>query len=308
MMPALRAAMSKLRVILGRHPHIDTAEWFELQFHPATAKVKYGIDLPGFPDDATQITFTGLCGRPNLEQAFNFYLQALAISGIDKLSEPRVMDFGAGWGRIARFFLREAYPQDIVAVDTLSFAIDCLRSTGAVFEIVHNPPAPPIPGFQQTFHLIYSYSVFTHLSEPYSCAWLDYLLTLLRPGGHLVLTTRGERFITDLATIKAQPDDYIKSFETAGVGEYLQQLRTNFPDPAIIRDRFTAGEFQFFPVENRMHVDDCTGETLIPKDWFERHYGSYFVSFQEDVADFQQSVVVLKKPVETNGGVTRGPR
>ena len=62
------------------------------------------------------------------------------------------MDFGAGWGRIARFFLREARPQDIVAVDTMSFAIECLRKTGAAFQIVHNPPAPPIPGFQQTFH------------------------------------------------------------------------------------------------------------------------------------------------------------
>ena len=208
------------------------------------------------------------------------------------------MDFGAGWGRIARFFLREARPQDIVAVDTMSFAIECLRKTGAAFQIVHNPPAPPIPGFQQTFHLIYSYSVFSHLSEPYSRAWLDYLLTLLRPGGHLVLTTLGEDFITDLATIKAQSDDYINSQKQPGVAEYLRQLR-NFPDTLVMRDRFRAGEFHFFHVENSMHIDDCTGETLIPKSWFETHYDSYFVSFEEDAADFRQSVVVLKKPPET---------
>jgi len=48
-----------------------------------------------------------------------------------------------------------------------------------------------------------------------------------------------------------------------------------------------------------MHIDDCTGETLIPKSWFETHYDSYFVSFEEDAADFRQSVVVLKKPPET---------
>ena len=155
------------------------------------------------------------------------------------------MDFGAGWGRIARFFLREARPQDIVAVDTMSFAIECLRKTGAAFQIVHNPPAPPIPGFQQTFHLIYSYSVFSHLSEPYSRAWLDYLLTLLRPGGHLVLTTLGEDFITDLATIKAQSDDYINSQKQPGVAEYLRQLR-NFPDTLVMQIASEQANFSSF--------------------------------------------------------------
>ena len=86
MMPAaLRAAMSKLRVMLGRHPRFDDAEWFELQLDPATAKARYGVDLPGFPDEATQITFTGSHGRPNLEEAFSFYLHARAVSGIHKL-------------------------------------------------------------------------------------------------------------------------------------------------------------------------------------------------------------------------------
>ena len=85
---------------------IDDAEWFELQFDPAGAKAKYGIILPSFPDDATQISFTGMCGRPNLQQAFSFYLYVRSVSGIDKLPDPRVMDFGAGWGRIARLFLR----------------------------------------------------------------------------------------------------------------------------------------------------------------------------------------------------------
>ena len=131
-----------------------------------------------------------------------------------------------------KVFLREAHPQDIVASDTMSLAINCMRETGGAFQIIQNPPAPPIPGFQQTFNLIYAFSVFSHLSEPYTRAWLDYLLMLLRPGGHLVFTTRGRHFINDLEAIKAQSDDYIHSQKTAGVGEYLQQLR-DFPDPTI---------------------------------------------------------------------------
>jgi len=255
----------------GQRSKIDDAEWFELQFQPEIAKSKYGIDVPGFPTDTIQITFTGLAGRANLEQAFKFYLLARDAAALDKLDSPRIMDFGAGWGRIARFFLRDARPEDIVAVDTLSLAVHCLRNIGCTFQVIHNPPAPPIPEFHQTFDLIYAYSVFSHLSETYSRAWLDYLLTRLNPGGHLVITTRGERFINDLTTIKAQTDEYINSLETAGVGKYMKWMRENFPDPTIIRDRFRKGEFLFFPVENKMHIEDCTGETLIPETYFKQH-------------------------------------
>jgi 2-polyprenyl-3-methyl-5-hydroxy-6-metoxy-1,4-benzoquinol methylase len=275
---------------------IDDVEWFELQFDPARAQEKYGIILPAFPDDATQISFTGMCGRPNLQQAFNFYLHARAVSGIGKLSDPRIMDFGAGWGRIARLFLREARPQDIVAADTMGFAINWLRKTGSIFQIIHNPPAPPIPGFQQSFHLIYAYSVFSHLSEPYARAWVDYLMKLLQPGGHLVFTTRGERFISDLVNILAQSDDFINSQKTAGAGKYLQRLREASPDPAIIRRRFEAGEFQFFPIGHGELNEDCAGETIIPRGYFEVHYGQDLAGFNEDVPNVDQSVVVLKKP------------
>jgi 2-polyprenyl-3-methyl-5-hydroxy-6-metoxy-1,4-benzoquinol methylase len=275
---------------------IDDAEWFELQFDPARAKEKYDIILPSFPDDATQISFTGRCGRPNLQVAFGFYLYARSVSGTDKLRNPRVMDFGAGWGRIARLFLREARPKDIFASDTMGFAIRCLQETGGVFQIVQNPPAPPIPGFDQTFDLIYAYSVFSHLSESYTRAWLDYLLTLLRPGGHLIFTTRDGRFITDLRAIKAQPDDYVNSQKAASANEYLQVLRRTFPDPAIIEDRFAAGEFQFYPVGHAELPEDCTGETLIPRSYLERHYSRYLAAFNDDVPNVDQTVVVLKKP------------
>jgi hypothetical protein len=64
-------------------------------------------------------------------------------------------------------------------------------------------------------------------------------------------------------------------------------------DPTIIRDRFLSGEFQFYPVINASLPEDCTGETLIPRSYVETHYRPYLVSFEEDVPDFQQSVVVL---------------
>jgi 2-polyprenyl-3-methyl-5-hydroxy-6-metoxy-1,4-benzoquinol methylase len=274
---------------------IDDAEWFELQFDPARAKAQFGIALPGFPDEPTQISFTGMAGRPNLQQAFSFYSYARDVSGLDRLSEPRIMDFGAGWGRIARFFLRDTAPQNIVTADTMRLAITCLKDTGGPFQIVHNPPAPPIPKFQQTFDLIYSYSVFSHLSEKFTRLWLDYLLTLLQPGGRLVFTTRGAHFINDLEHIRSQSEEFVNS-QKGGVAEYLQFIRKHFPDPALVRERRASGAFQFFLIGGHHElVEDCTGETVIPKAYFEKHYSSYLASFREDVPNVDQSVVVLSK-------------
>jgi SAM-dependent methyltransferase len=176
----------------------------------------------------------------------------------------------------------------------MPYAIKCLRESGSVFEIIQNPAAPPIPGFDQTFDLIYAFSVFSHLSEKYSVAWINYLLSLLKPGGHFIFTTRGERFIADLASIKAQSDDYLDSLTQANQGSYLSVLKRTFPDPEIIRQRLQAGEFQFYSVGHNELPDECTGETLIPRRFLETHYDPYFVSLDED-ADAQQAIVVMKK-------------
>ena len=81
--------------------------WFELQFHADEASEKYGIPLPLLPSDDVQMSFTAHCGRQNLKQAFEFYRYVLSVCNISKARETRIMDFGSGWGRISRIFLRE---------------------------------------------------------------------------------------------------------------------------------------------------------------------------------------------------------
>lgn len=66
--------------------------------------------------------------------------------------------------------------------------------------------------------------------------------------------------------------------------------------PNDIQDRFLAGDFQFYPVGHGELTEDCTGETLIPRSYIERHYRSYFAGLLEDVPNVDQNVLVLKKP------------
>jgi len=51
---------------------------------------------------------------------------------------------------------------------------------------------------EQFFHLVASWSVFSHLSESSAVLWLNELARILIPGGACVVTTWGSRFLTRL--------------------------------------------------------------------------------------------------------------
>ena len=272
---------------------IKDDEWFELQFWPEEALKKYGVMLPMLPSDEIQIGFTGLCGRVNLQQAFSFYRYVCSVCQINDIREPRILDFGGGWGRVSRFFLRDTKPECIFIAETREYAIECLRATGDRCHVIHNQPRPPILGLTGLFDLVYAYSVFSHLSEEYLHAWINYLLGVLRPGGYLVFTTRGQCFINHLEhlhRVKNKPNEMLQ--------EHVRRLREELPLPEEVRRRYLNGEFQFYPIGGSGELTtDFFGETFIPIRYIEQNFGSFFVDFNESIPNVDQSVVVLQKPV-----------
>ena len=265
---------------------IDDKTWFELQFRPQDALKYYGIPLPGLPSDEVQMRYTARAGRNNLQQAFNFYRCVCSVCKLSQINEPRILDFGGGWGRISRFFLRDTRPELIYIADCLSDAIDRLHATGNPCKILMNDPLPPIVGLDTDFDLIYAFSVFSHLSEQHLRAWLTYLMDCLRPGGYLVFTTRGIQFIDQLEQVHR---------EHVSIHSYL---REKLPSPKEVRERYLKGEFQFYPTGGGEELtSDFYGEALIPRRYIEINYGSALVDFTEAVPDVDQSVVVLQKPL-----------
>lgn len=103
----------------------------------------------------------------------------------------RVLDFGAGAGRTLRHFSEEARSAEIWGADLHAPSIEWMEENICPpFHAWHSAAMPPLGLEHGTFDLIYTVSVFTHLTDE-SIPWLLELHRLLKPGGLLINTYMG---------------------------------------------------------------------------------------------------------------------
>jgi 2-polyprenyl-3-methyl-5-hydroxy-6-metoxy-1,4-benzoquinol methylase len=257
--------------------------WLECLLQPERGQKYCKTGLPSLPPDDVQKRFTGRHGRVNLEQAFQFYKFISQQCGLDNKPNPKVLDFGGGWGRIARFFLRNTKPGNIWVTDLMSESMRWLKETKAPFNLIQNNPLPPIDGLNVKFDIIFAFSVFSHLSEEYFTTWVKYLLGMLEPGGSLVFTSRGTQFISALEL-------FHRHGEETG-------LTSNLPPPTTIREKYRKGEFQFYPLGPGPELKkDFYGEAFIPVQFVQKLFSRHLVLNADDVPFVDQTIYVLNNP------------
>jgi len=247
-------------------------DWYELVCSSLTENgLKYNnYPLPGFPDDEIQIRTTGRAGAPTLCEAYLFYedcINKFKESSNFAKPERTLMDFGAGWGRILRFFIKEIPPQQLYGVEINPELLEICRSTFEYSEFIKSDSFPPINIESESFDFIVGYSVFSHLSEDACLAWVEEFYRLLRPGGMLALTTRGRWFL-----------DYCEDLKTAdGYPSALNKMFANFDDA---RNKYDRGEFVHSNADGVSGSGPLNsnfyGETFIPEAYAKKVYSKYF--------------------------------
>jgi SAM-dependent methyltransferase len=121
-------------------------------------------------------------------------VRVLKANGVEIANLETILDFGCGCGRVLRH-MRAFTGARLHGTDYNRQPIDwCKRKLGfAEFEV--NGLVPPLPYDKEQFDLVYALSVFTHLPESLQLPWMAELSRLLRPGGHLLMTTHGECYL-----------------------------------------------------------------------------------------------------------------
>jgi SAM-dependent methyltransferase len=198
-----------------------------------------------------------------------------------------VLDYGCGWGRITRFFLKDVAGENLCGIDCNAELIDFCRDSNpwARFEVNEALPPTSLPG--DHFDLVFGYSVFSHLREDFHLAWLDELRRLVKRNGLLVLTVRPRHFISYCATVSAR-EGAVEGPEASLVGL--------FADPQQALAEYDAGKFVYAPYR-RSSYGEWWGEACIPRTYIETEWtarGLELLDFVEDRERFQQDLVVLR--------------
>lgn len=120
----------------------------------------------------------------------------------------RVLDFGCGAGRTLKHFLDDAQEGEFWGVDIDATSVELLRETVCPpLHVMRSDYMPPLELESDSFDLIWTISVFTHLTDS-SLPWLLELHRLLKPGGILIATYMG-RWTSELLAGEPWDEDRI---------------------------------------------------------------------------------------------------
>jgi len=104
-----------------------------------------------------------------------------------------VLDFGCGCGRTLRHWVGLPGTQ-LFGCDIDPRMVEWCRENLLFADVRVTQLVPPLPYPDSSFDLVYAFSVFTHLPEDLQHAWMRECLRVLKPGGHLLISTLGEYY------------------------------------------------------------------------------------------------------------------
>lgn len=286
---------------------LSHAEWLRVLERSLHDGVIDGIPMPAFPPPEHQTATHGTSGRVAIAEAGRFaavvnrYAEA---TGRPVGESTRVLDFGCGWGRMLRMFLNRVDSRNLHGVDVRAESVALARRLNRFSRFTSVEGLPPAPFADGAFDLVIAYSVFSHLSEFASRAWIGEIARLLEPGGLAIVTTQGAGFLNLVESLTTRATVWrlrlmIGRWRGRPYNEHwLRLLREGFVDVAAARRRLASGLFVHAATGGGAGLTASQyGESIIPRAYVEREWTEFeLVDFLDDRRRLPQAVIVLRKP------------
>jgi SAM-dependent methyltransferase len=165
--------------------------------------------------------------------------EAASRHGVPLDSARLMLDFGCGCGRVLRHWNHMSLTEVHGAEPSESLAEWCARNLPFA-RVLRSPPLPPLPYESGGFDLVYAVSVFTHLTEQQQILWQAELARIIRPGGLLLLTLHGDRYLGSLTATERSSYEQGRLVvrHASGAGT---NLCAAYHPAAFVRERFSEG-------------------------------------------------------------------
>ncbi len=243
---------------------LSDSEWRAVLMESITTPTVRGVRMPSFPKDTTQVLFTSHKNEAALDEAIRFrelVRRAGTEYGLGWGPDTKLLDFGVGWGRISRTFLKDVAPENLHGVDVNADILKTCKELMpyGTYTQCHN--GKPLAYPAKSFDVIVAFSVFSHLSEKNHLAWLEQFLRVLKPGGIAVFTTLSRRFLRLCEGARAHPEG----------GLFHQQVADCAAQGRIAG---LTGSFLDFPANRFLYLP--TGGGIAGTE--EEHYGWAMIS------------------------------
>ncbi len=238
--------------------------------------------LPRMAKDQIQRSFTGSSGKHLLTQSIDFVRVAahgFATHSPVKIENAKMLDFGCGYGRLARLMYYFVNEENFYGVDPWSEVIDICHADGLETNFSVSDYLPEsLPVGDNKFDLIYAFSVFTHLSPRATLTSLKTMARYLSDDGLILITIRPKEFWKNARAKRDFGEDAVEKH----LHNHLQ-------------------EGIAFAPHNRVPIDgDITyGDTSMTLDWLKEHAPFLeVVSTDISLSDQLQRYVFLKRVLD----------
>jgi SAM-dependent methyltransferase len=278
-------------LILKYATHLSDREWFEAIEKSVEHPFVDGVELPGFPPDEIQRNSVGSSGKLALGEGFKFYSEIkryVANLGRPLTRDSQILDFGCGWGRMIRFFLKDIVADNLYGIDVNSEMIDICLNKVRLGNYSVGKPEPPTEFANNSFDVVYAYSVFSHLAEPVHIKWVEELSRILKPGGMLIVTVWGRNFLEFCRSLRGQNHEF----------DWHKALANSFLDTEAALADYDNGKFLYSPTGGGAALPaSFYGEAVISPGYVKREWTKYlrFCDFVDDPTLLPQAVIVMQK-------------
>ena len=249
-----------------------------------------GVEFPKFPEESLQLRIHGHWGAESIQEAMSFYKFTKSRNYIlcNLPSDASFLDFGSGWGRITRTYLRDFDLKRIFGFDPNLTYCATARMLNPYICFMNGDYLPDGTLPDKRFNLVVGWSVFSHLPPCSATEWLKEMARITRPGGHIVMTTWGLRFLNRLF------NDQKAMKNGAEIHWYSKICIEGGGDIGKCIDAYSKGEFVWFTESGSdLYGQAFLGENALKRLLAEHRIPLDLVEF--DTTSLGQDVFVLTR-------------